>query len=117
MTSIVSTPKPPYYAVIFTSLRRDEDQAYSEAAALMLQLASEQPGFLGMESARSGLGLTVSYWADEASIRAWKQQVDHAVVQRLGREQWYDAYGVRVAKVERQYFFERARDGAGPGEG
>ena len=63
-----------------------------------------------MESARDGLGLTVSYWRDEDSIRAWKRQVDHIGAQRLGRERWYAAYRVRIARVEREYGFERNTD-------
>lgn len=111
MTSIASTPTPPYYAVIFTSVRRGDDKSYGDTASLMLSLAEQQPGFLGVESARSTTGITVSYWSDEASIRAWKHQVDHAAAQTRGKQDWYVCYGVRVAKVERDYFFTGDRDG------
>ncbi len=98
------TPEPPYYAVIFTSLRTEgDDDGYAKMARLMEELAAEQPGYLGIESARSELGLTISYWRDEASMAAWKANVQHAAAQRLGRERWYEAYRVRVAKVERAY--------------
>lgn len=103
---IAKTPVVPYYAVIFTSLRREGDFGYAEMAIKMEQLAHEQPGFLGIESAREGLGITVSYWSDLESIRHWKQQLDHQYAQQLGRDRWYSAYKTRVAKVERDYSFE-----------
>lgn len=106
---IASTPEPPYYAVIFSSLRNagDED-SYAAMAQLMEELAAEQPGYLGIESARSGLGLTISYWRDEASIQAWRENLRHAAAQRLGRERWYEDYQVRVARVERAYGMGRS---------
>lgn len=100
-----TTPEPPYYAVIFTSQRTDGDQGYEAMAAAMFELAQRQPGCLGAESARGadGLGITVSYFVDEVSIRAWKQNVRHLVAQRFGKERWYSHYEMRVAKVERAY--------------
>jgi heme-degrading monooxygenase HmoA len=106
---IARTPEPPYYAVIFTSLRTPADDAgYESAAAEMAELAMRQPGYLGVESARGGdrLGITVSYWASEEAIRAWKLESDHLAVQRLGRERWYAGYTLRVARVERSYTLE-----------
>ena len=106
MNAIAHTPQPPYYAVIFSSVRTaQEPEAYAAMAAEMHALAQQQPGFLGLESAREALGITVSYWRDEASILAWKQAADHRAAQRLGRERWYAAYAVRVARVERAYDF------------
>ncbi|MFD2785042.1 antibiotic biosynthesis monooxygenase family protein [Hymenobacter rubripertinctus] len=102
---LASTPAPPYYAVIFSSLRTEGDQGYAETAELMDELARQQLGYLGLESARDGLGITVSYWRDEESIRAWKRQLDHLEAQQRGRAQWYAAYQVRVCKVERAYGF------------
>ena len=99
-------PRPPYYAVIFSSQRNGQDDAgYAEAAQHMVELAAQQPGFLGIEAARdaAGFGITVSYWTDEASIRAWRQQVEHAATRAYGREHWYQHYELRVAKVERAY--------------
>ncbi len=81
-------------------------------AAEMHALAEQQAGFLGIESAREALGITVSYWRDEASILAWKQAADHRAAQRLGRERWYSAYAVRVARVERAYDFSADQDTA-----
>ncbi|MCR8720667.1 antibiotic biosynthesis monooxygenase [Pseudomonas syringae] len=98
----------PYFAVVFTSLRTpDEGQAYATAAKRMVELARQQPGFLGVESARGddGLGVTVSYWTDEAAILAWKQQTEHAEVREQGRARWYQAFATRVCKVERDYLF------------
>jgi heme-degrading monooxygenase HmoA len=99
------TPEPPYTAVIFTSIRTDGDNGYDQTAETMEMLAAEQPGFLGIESARSGLGITVSYWVDQAAARSWKAVADHRLAQRLGRERWYRNYRVRVATVEREYGF------------
>ncbi|KTC63642.1 hypothetical protein AO262_25610 [Pseudomonas fluorescens ABAC62] len=105
---IAKTPAAPYYAVIFSSLRTDGDHGYSEAAARMLELARQQPGFLGVESAREhGLGITVSYWSSEAAILAWKQQAEHRNVREHGRATWYSAFHTRVCRVERSYTFER----------
>ena len=100
---LATTPDPPYYAVIFSSLRTEGDDGYGRMAERKAELAAQQPGFLGVESARdaSGLGITVSYWKDEDSIQAWKAHLEHAVAQRLGKEKWYAAYSMRVAKVER----------------
>lgn len=105
-----TTPAPPYWLVSFTSQRTDTDaQAYADAAGRMLELAAVQPGFLGVESARGadGLGITLSYWADEASIAAWRAHVEHAAVREYGRANWYEHYAVRVAKVERAYGTKR----------
>jgi heme-degrading monooxygenase HmoA len=101
MSDIANTPEPPYYAVIFTSLRTEGDHGYGQMAERMVELAARQSGFLGVESAREGLGITVSYWTDLESIRQWKANVEHQVAQRLGREQWYAAFKTRVARVER----------------
>lgn len=104
---IARTPSPPYYAVIFSSLRTEGDQGYGQAASRMLELAREQPGFIGVESARvDGLGITVSYWESEAAILAWKQQAEHQAVREQGRATWYSAFQARVCKVERAYAFE-----------
>lgn len=102
---IAKTPKPPYYAVIFTSLRTEGDRGYGHMAERMVELASQQPGFLGVESARTpdGLGITVSYWESEEAIAAWKAHADHKIAQETGQRVWYSQYHLRVAKVERDY--------------
>lgn len=105
MPAFANTPEPPYYAVIFTSELTPQHAGYAEMAARMVELAAQQPGFLGVESARDELGITVSYWRDEASIRAWKAELEHREAQRLGRERWYAGYRVRVARIERDYGF------------
>ncbi len=105
MSEITETPKPPYYAVIFTSHRTAGDNGYGEMATRMVELASQQPGFLGAESARESVGITVSYWSDLESIKAWKGNAEHLVAQEQGREVWYRAYKTRIAKVERDYDF------------
>ena len=101
--SIAPTPEPPYTAVIFTSLRTDGDQGYATMSARMETLAAQQPGYLGIESAREGLGITVSYWVDDAAAAAWKQVAEHVVAQERGRKAWYADYQVRVATVTRSY--------------
>lgn len=104
---IAHTPEPPYYAVIFTSLRTEVEEGYGEAAERMVALAATMPGFLGVESAREGLGITVSYWRDLESIAAWRRHAEHALVQGEGRRRWYESYAVRIALVERAGRFER----------
>jgi heme-degrading monooxygenase HmoA len=104
----VTPPAPPYFAVVFCSLRRSgEIPEYAAAAQRMLALAAEQPGFLGMDSARGpdGLGVSVSYWRDEASIAAWREHAEHVSVQRAGRQRWYEQYAIHIARVERSYRF------------
>lgn len=109
MNKLVQTPEPPYYAVIFTSLRTDGEKGYGDMANEMVELAQEQPGFLGVESARdpNGTGITVSYWDSEEAIRLWKANARHLIAQKLGREKWYESFTTRVSKVERSYTFER----------
>lgn len=102
---IAKTPEPPYYAVIFTSLRTEGDNDYGAMAEHMVDLAARQPGFLGVESAREEVGITVSYWESLEAIRHWKANAEHLVAQRLGREKWYRAYKTRVCLVERDYGF------------
>jgi heme-degrading monooxygenase HmoA len=103
MPPIAKTPEPPYYAVIFTNLRTDGDSGYAEMADRMVELVQQQPGFLGFESACEGLGITVSYWQDLASIKAWKANGEHLQAQQQGHEQWYSTFKTRVARVERDY--------------
>ncbi|MDN3556858.1 antibiotic biosynthesis monooxygenase family protein [Halomonas maura] len=103
MSEIAHTPEPPYYAVIFSSHRTEGDRGYAEMAERMVALAAQQPGFLGMESAREDLGITVSYWDSLEAIRDWKMHAEHREAQRLGHQQWYSGFRVRVAKVERDY--------------
>ena len=105
MTGIAELPEPPYTAVIFSNLRTGGDQGYGVMSDRMVELAREQPGFLGVETARDedGFGITVSYWTDDDAARAWKQVHEHAVAQERGREVWYADYQVRVATVGRAY--------------
>jgi heme-degrading monooxygenase HmoA len=103
---------PPYYAVVFTSVRTAGDNGYGGRAEQMLKLAADQPGFLGVDSARGadGLGITVSYWRDEESIAVWRGHAEHALTRAHGREHWYASFAVHVAKVERAYGFTRPAD-------
>ena len=104
---IAQTPEPPYYAVIFTSVRTEGDQGYNEMADRMLELAQQQDGFLGVESARNEIGITVSYWRDLDAIRKWRENIEHSVARDKGRKEWYQSFQVRIAKVESDYVFER----------
>ncbi len=103
-----TTPTPPYYVVIFTSHRQNEE-GYGATSARMQELAEQQPGYLGIESVRGadGVGITVSYWKDRESIAGWKANLEHLEAQSLGRERWYSRYTVRVARVEYSYEFPR----------
>lgn len=106
IASFARTPSPPYYAVIFTSQRTDSDeQGYGRMAERMVEMASSQPGFLGIETVRgaNGFGITVSYWTSEEAIAAWKQHLDHKPAQEAGKRVWYADYEMRIAKVERAY--------------
>lgn len=99
-------PEPPYFAVIFTSLRQDDgDPRYDQMAEEMGYLARRQPGFLGMDSARGAdcIGITVSYWADTGAIARWKADAHHLVAQRMGQDIWYESYSVHIARIERSY--------------
>ncbi len=104
---IAHTPAPPYYAVIFTSVRTEVDMEYGSIANQMVELAKLQEGFLGIESARNEVGITVSYWKDLESIKKWKVQADHLVAQKMGREHFYEKYKTRICLVERDYIFEK----------
>ena len=101
---IAELPEPPYTAVIFSNVRTPDDNGYAVMAERMQALARQQPGFLGYESSReNGLGITVSYWADDDAARSWKQVHEHTIAQQRGRETWYADYQVRVATVTRSY--------------
>lgn len=102
-------PEPPYYAVIFTSRRTQDDDGYAVTAERMVRLAAGQPGFLGIDSVQgtNGLGITVSYWRDEASIAAWRRHAEHTLARQAGRERWYEEFEVHVAEVGRHYGFQR----------
>jgi heme-degrading monooxygenase HmoA len=106
---IAATPPPPYYAVIFTSIRTEGDHGYENMADRMVELAAGQPGFLGVESARETVGITVSYWESLEAIRNWKANSEHLIAQQLGRTTWYESYQTRICRVERDYGMESAR--------
>ena len=106
MSRFASLPEPPYYAVIFTAQRNDQDEAgYAAMATKIADMALARPDCIGMESTRdeAGLGITVSYWKDEAALLAWKADAKHLVAQQLGKDRWYSHYTLRVARIERQY--------------
>jgi heme-degrading monooxygenase HmoA len=104
---LAQTPQPPYYAVIFSSLRTEGDNGYAEMADKMMHLARQQEGFLGVESARENVGITVSYWRDLESIKQWRDHAEHRIAREKGRTLWYQNFKLRIAKVEQEYGFER----------
>src|SRR5690606_41641802 len=105
---IAKTPAPPYYAVIFSNLRTEIEEGYEEMALQMISLAEAQEGYLGHESVRDELGITISYWKNTEAIHNWKQQTDHLLAQKMGREKWYSAYKTRICLVERDYEFDNS---------
>ena len=104
---IVDSLSPPYYAVIFTTLLSNSVEGYEKTAQRMEELAKLQEGYLGIERARSKVGITVSYWKDLDSILVWKNNLEHTEVRNLGREKWYKQYQLRICKVEREYGFKK----------
>lgn len=104
---IANTPNPPYYAVIFTSIRTEIEDDYLLMAIKMVEMAQVQEGYLGHESAREGLGITVSYWKSLDAIKQWKMNVDHLFAQKFGKSKWYAAYKTRICLVERDYGFDK----------
>lgn len=111
MSTPARTPQPPYFAVIFTSTRTEVDNGYGDMAVKMVEMAAQQPGFLGVESARGedGLGITVSYWESEEAIANWRKHAEHRMAQSQGRDEWYAEFCTRVAKVERARTFSAPR--------
>ena len=104
---IVDQLEPPYYAVIFTTILTEDLVDYHKTAQKMEALAKEQDGYLGIESARAHVGITVSYWKDLDAITAWKNNVEHTAARKRGREQWYEQYQLRICKVEREYGYKK----------
>ncbi|MCX4907037.1 antibiotic biosynthesis monooxygenase [Streptomyces sp. NBC_00878] len=115
----VAAHEPPYYAVVFTSVKTEEAgrggaadgyaEGYGETAERMEELVKEIPGFLGMDLASSpgGLTVTVGYFRDADAIEEWRSNVEHRAAQKRGRAEWYERYTLHVAKVERSHGFER----------
>ena len=98
-------PEPPYYSVIFSAQRTSGENGYAHTADRMVELAANQPGYLGVESARGadGFGITVSYWTSLDAIAAWRRQAEHRFAQETGKSLWYEHYELRIACVERAY--------------
>ena len=107
MSEIAKTPNPPYYAVIFTTRKSDNQEGYAEMNARIFELAKQQKGYLGIESAKGEIGVSVTYWASLEDIANWKNHAEHKLAQEKGYSTWYQAFATRVCKVERDHFFER----------
>ncbi|MGD1219386.1 MULTISPECIES: antibiotic biosynthesis monooxygenase family protein [Streptomyces] len=106
----VAAHEPPYYAVVFTSVRTEDNDGYDETGERLSELVKEIPGFLGEDAARTpgGLGVTVAYFRDEAAIDAWRNHMEHRAAKKRGRDHWYTRYTLHIAKVEHSHGFERA---------
>ena len=104
---IARTPKGKYYAVIFTSVKSDENTGYAEMDDKLVELAKKERGFLGLESARNELGISVSYWSDLTAIKNWKHNVEHTKAREKGKELWYSAFKVRICEILNDYEFEK----------
>ncbi|GAB3898894.1 antibiotic biosynthesis monooxygenase [Larkinella knui] len=107
-TPIAQTPEPPYYVVVFTIVHAENLDGYEQMGEKMVQLASEQPGFLGLEYGIGDVELTISYWESSEAIRQWYAHAEHTIARDMGREKWFQAFKVRVARVERDYEFNRS---------
>ena len=108
MTEFAKTPQAPYYAVIFTSELKEITEEYNQTAQLMEELAKQQEGFLGIESARNNIGITVSYWTSLDAIKKWKMHSEHIIAQQKGKNLWYKSYKTRICLVEREYSFDKS---------
>ena len=95
----------PYYAVIFTSILKHHEKEYDEMAIQMTELAKSQPGYIGFETARNVIGISISYWDSTDAIQNWKKHASHLLAQQLGQDKWYLYYKVRICKIEREYEF------------
>ncbi|MCD7438176.1 antibiotic biosynthesis monooxygenase [Streptomyces lincolnensis] len=115
----VAAHEPPYYVAVFTTVRTQDQDAYSETNARLEDLVRELPGYLGMDHAQTpgGLGITVSYFRDADALTRWRTDAEHRAAQQRGRAEWYESYTLHVAKVERSHGFTRAADSQGTGTG
>ncbi|MEV6244684.1 antibiotic biosynthesis monooxygenase [Streptomyces sp. NPDC051742] len=106
---LVADIQPPYYTAVFTSVRPEAPEGYSETSSRMQEIVRDVPGFLGYEAARTpgGIGITVAYFRDLESLDAWRLDTEHQAAKAYGREHWYESYSVHIGKVERSYSFER----------
>ncbi|MBN8824970.1 MULTISPECIES: antibiotic biosynthesis monooxygenase [unclassified Spirosoma] len=107
---IAQTPEPPYYVVVFTIVPSADLEGYEAMGGKMVELASQQPGFLGLEYGASEIELTISYWDTLEAISQWRQNAEHTLARDLGREKWFQAFKVRIAKVERDYEFSKSEE-------
>ena len=100
---IAKTPKAPYYAVIFTSILSENNEGYEDMAKEMFDLAAKQEGFLGMESVKDDMGISVSYWDSMENIRKWSRHSDHSKAKEMGKNGFYKEFKTRICKVEMEY--------------
>lgn len=102
-----------YYAVIFTAEMTQDLEGYEDMARKMRKLVEKQPGYIAMHHSMEGRReVTISYWQNLESIKAWKQQPEHRAAQELGRSKWYANYSVQFAKIDK--FYKSRQSGTGP---
>ena len=111
MSKFAKTPEPPYYAVIFTTVKSENQTGYAEMNARMYELAQQQKGYLGIESAKGEIGISVTFWETLEDIKNWKQHAEHRLAQAKGYEMWYQSFKTRVCRVERDHEFVRTERG------
>ena len=82
---------------------------YGPRAEEMEALARSMPGFVDVKSfvADDGERVTISTFADEASVRAWREQAEHRVAQAEGRSTYYDEYSIQVCETLRAGAFRK----------
>ncbi len=107
MSKFAQTPEPPYYAVIFTTVKSENLEGYAEMNARMFELAQQQKGYLGIESTHGAIGLSVTYWETLEDIARWRNHAEHKLAQAKGYATWYQAFATRVCRVERDNFYEK----------
>lgn len=103
---IALTPEPPYYAVIFSSYLKNNLYDYEETFEKLMQIAGEIDGFIGMESVRNDFGISISYWKDKSSIEEWKENFEHIIAKKRGKQEWYKNYSLKIARVEYEKNFK-----------
>ncbi|MEO7577960.1 MAG: antibiotic biosynthesis monooxygenase [Massilia sp.] len=95
-------------AVIFEVLPSEgrAGEYFDTAAGLRARL-EQVDGFISIERFASltqpGKLLSLSFWRDEESVRAWRCGDAHRAAQARGREGVFAEYRLRVAQVLRDY--------------
>ncbi len=100
-------------AVIFeVQTKPERHHEYLDLAAALRADLEAMPGFISVERFQSliepGKILSLSFWADEAAVRGWREHATHHQTQLRGRGEIFLDYRLRVAAVIRDYgMFQR----------